>query len=101
MFILSTRNALVLASTPSSSVARGRAILRRLLVWAQRVGAETRADAASALARVFLHSDLDPALRDEAAAAITALTDDPAPRCAARWQRPFRARGTRRVTSSS
>jgi len=77
MFILSTRNALVLASTPSSSVARGRAILRRLLVWAQRVGAETRADAASALARVFLHSDLDPALRDEAAAAITALTDDP------------------------
>ncbi len=77
MFISSTRNALVVASARPSSAARGRAILRRLLVWAQRAGAETRAEAASALARAFLHSDLAPPLRTEAGAAITALIDDP------------------------
>ena len=77
MFISSTRNALVVASAPTSSAARGRAILRRLLVWAQRAGAETRAEAASALARAFLYSDLDPPLRAGAAQAITALIDDP------------------------
>jgi uncharacterized protein (DUF2336 family) len=80
MFISSTRNALIVASAGPSSAARGRAILRRLLVWAQRAGAETRAEAASALARAFLHSDLDPPLRAEAATAITALIDDPSPK---------------------
>jgi uncharacterized protein (DUF2336 family) len=48
-----------------------------LLLWAQRAGAETRAEVASALARAFLHSDLDPPLRAEAAAAMAALIDDP------------------------
>jgi len=77
MIIASTRNALVVASAPPSSAARGRAILRRLLVWTQRAGAETRAEAASALARAFLHSELDPPLRAEAAESLSALIDDP------------------------
>ena len=77
MFIRSTRNALVARRTSPSSAARWRAILRRLLVWAQRAGAETRADAASALARAFLHSDLDPAHRADAAEAMSTLIDDP------------------------
>ena len=77
MFMSSTRNALVVTSARPSSAAPGRVILRRLVVWAQRAGAETRADAASALARAFLHSGLDPLLRAEAEAAMMALIDDP------------------------
>src|SRR5438067_1930975 len=77
MLIWSTRNALVAARTAPSSAARWGAILRRLLAWAQRAGAEARAETASALARAFLHSDLDPSHREEAAAAVSTLIDDP------------------------
>jgi uncharacterized protein (DUF2336 family) len=54
--------------------------VRRFLAWAQCAAAEERADAASALARAYLHSDLPaPALRAEAALAMTTLLDDPSP----------------------
>ncbi len=75
--MLSTRNALVVPSPRPSAQADGRAIVRQFLAWVQQAGAETRAEAASALARAFLHSDLAPPLRAEAAAAMTALIDDP------------------------
>ena len=52
-------------------------IVRRFLAWAQRAGAEERAEAASALARAYLHSDLTPSMRAEAALAMTSLLDDP------------------------
>ncbi len=77
MFIRSTRNALVAPRTAPSFGVRWRAILRRLLVWAQRAGAESRADVASALARVYLHSDLDPLQRADAVEAMSTLIDDP------------------------
>ena len=77
MFIRSSRNALVAPRTAPSFGVRWRAILRRLLVWAQRAGAESRADVASALARVYLHSDLDPSQRADAVEAMSTLIDDP------------------------
>jgi len=76
MFRSSTRNAVV-ARPRRPSAADGRGIVRRFLAWAQQAGAGPRAEAASALARAFLHSDLEPPLRAEAAAAMTALIDDP------------------------
>jgi uncharacterized protein (DUF2336 family) len=55
-------------------------IVRRFLAFAQCAGAEKRAEAASALARAYLHSDLAaPAVRAEAELAMTALLDDPSP----------------------
>ncbi len=52
-------------------------IVRRFLAWAQRAGALDRAEAASALARAYLHSRLAPPVRSEAVVAMTALLDDP------------------------
>ena len=52
-------------------------IVRRFLAFTQRAGEEERAEAASALARAYLYSDLTPYLRDEAALAMTAQLDDP------------------------
>ena len=75
--MLSTRNALVVPSPHPSAQADGCAIVRRFLAWAQQSGAETRAEAASALARAFLHSNLPPLLRAEVAAAMIAMMDDP------------------------
>jgi uncharacterized protein (DUF2336 family) len=82
--MFSTRNALVVARAQRPSAAGGRGIVRRFLVWAQQAGAGARAEAVSALARAFLHSNLDKRSRAEAAAAMTALIDDPSPevRCA-------------------
>jgi uncharacterized protein (DUF2336 family) len=57
------------ASDPST-------IVRRFLSWAQRADAGGRAEAASALARAYLYSDLGPALRREAAIGLTSLLDD-------------------------
>ena len=59
------------APTPYDS-----SIVRRFLVWAQRADAEGRAEAASALARAYLYSDLSPALRREAGVGLTTLLDD-------------------------
>ena len=52
-------------------------IVRRFLAWAQRADAEGRAEAASALARAYLYSDLPPEARAEAALGLTAVLDDP------------------------
>jgi uncharacterized protein (DUF2336 family) len=52
-------------------------IVRRFLAWTQRADAEGRADAASALARAYLYSDLDEESRAEAALGLTAVLDDP------------------------
>jgi uncharacterized protein (DUF2336 family) len=51
-------------------------IVRRFIVWAQRADAGGRAEAASALARAYLYSDLSPALRREAGIGLTAMLDD-------------------------
>ena len=52
-------------------------IVRRFLAWAQSADADARAEAASALARAYLHSDLSGPLQAEAMLAMTALIDDP------------------------
>ena len=52
-------------------------IVRRFLVWAQRAGDAERADAASALARAYLHAELPGALRNDIAVVLAALLDDP------------------------
>ena len=52
-------------------------IVRRFLAWAQSADAEARAEAASALARAYLHSELTAPVRAEAVLAMTALLDDP------------------------
>jgi uncharacterized protein (DUF2336 family) len=52
-------------------------IVRRFLAWAQSADAGARAEAAGALARAYLFSDLPAPMRAEAALAMTALLDDP------------------------
>jgi uncharacterized protein (DUF2336 family) len=54
-------------------------IVRRFLAWSQTAPAGERADAASALARAYLYSDLAEADRREAETALTTLLDDPSP----------------------
>jgi uncharacterized protein (DUF2336 family) len=51
-------------------------IVRRFLAWAQSADADARAEAASALARAYLFSDLTAPMRAEATLAMTALLDD-------------------------
>src|SRR5271165_1752150 len=55
----------------------GPSIVRRFLTWAQRAGPAERAEAASALARTYLHADLSETQRSECAVVLTALLDDP------------------------
>ena len=52
-------------------------IVRRFLAWTRRADAGGRAEAASALARAYLYSDLDGGLRHEAEMGLTLLLDDP------------------------
>ena len=52
-------------------------IVRRFLAWAQSADAAARAEAASALARAYLFSDLTAPVRAEATLAMNALLDDP------------------------
>ncbi|MFN8829103.1 MAG: DUF2336 domain-containing protein [Labrys sp. (in: a-proteobacteria)] len=54
-------------------------IVQQFLRWMRTAPAPERADATSALARAYLFSDLDPADRAAAEAAMTVLLDDPAP----------------------
>jgi uncharacterized protein (DUF2336 family) len=54
-------------------------IVRRFLAFVQCAGPEKRAEAASALARAYLHSDLTEPLRAEAEVAMMALLEDPWP----------------------
>jgi len=65
------------AERPPSLEAGEPGIVRRFLAWAQRADPEGRADAASALARAYLSSDLTPEARAEAALGLTAVLDDP------------------------
>jgi uncharacterized protein (DUF2336 family) len=71
-----TANGSLAALQPAPFFAR-HDIVRRFLAWAQCAGAERRAEAASALARAYLYSDLTPSVRAEAALAMTSLLDDP------------------------
>ncbi len=54
-------------------------IVRRFLAFVQCAGPEKRAEAASALVRAYLHSDLGAPMRAEAELAMTSLIDDPSP----------------------
>jgi uncharacterized protein (DUF2336 family) len=71
----STRNTLVVANA-GPPVVHHRHIVRRFLAWAQHAAPATRAEAASALARAYLCSDLSPPLRAEVALAVTSMMDD-------------------------
>ena len=55
-------------------------IVGDFLKWAQSASAAQRTEGASALARAYLHSALDPASRREAEIALTSLADDLSPR---------------------
>ena len=54
-------------------------IVRRFLAFTQCAGPQERAEAASALARAYLHCDFAEPMRAEAELAMTALLDDPFP----------------------
>lgn len=62
---------------PGSQSPNASTIVRRFLCWAQRADACGRAEAASALARAYLYSDLSAALRREVEVAMASLLDDP------------------------
>ncbi len=55
-------------------------IVGEFLKWAQSASAARRTEGASALARAYLYSNLDPSGRRDAALALTALADDLSPR---------------------
>ena len=65
------------AERPPTLDAGEPSIVRRFLAWAQRADAEGRAEAASALARAYLYSDLALEARAEAVLGLTAVLDDP------------------------
>ena len=52
-------------------------IVRRFLALMQRAAPDVRADAVNALARAYLHCDLDAAMRAEMGLAMTSVLDDP------------------------
>jgi uncharacterized protein (DUF2336 family) len=54
-------------------------LVREFLTWLETASVSRRADAASALARAYLHGDGDNASREGMEASITILLDDPAP----------------------
>jgi uncharacterized protein (DUF2336 family) len=54
-------------------------IIRQFFLWARTATPGQRAEAAGALARAYLYSDLSPEDRWEAETAMTALLDDPSP----------------------
>lgn len=53
-------------------------IVRQFLEWMETASVERRAEAAHAMARAFLHSEMDEAVREGMEAALTVLLDDPA-----------------------
>ena len=54
-------------------------IVRQFLQWLRKAPPGERADATSALARAYLHSDLSPDDRAAAEGAMIMLLDDPSP----------------------
>jgi len=75
-------------------------IVGDFLKWAQSASAAQRTEGASALARAYLHSALDPEKRREAEIALTSLTDDRSPRVRRPSPTPWPARAKRRARSS-
>ncbi len=55
-------------------------IVGEFINWAKNASVARRTEGASALARAYLHSNLDEASRREAEIALTFLADDPSPR---------------------
>ncbi|MCX5516151.1 hypothetical protein C3941_19350 [Kaistia algarum] len=53
-------------------------IVRQFLEWMETASVERRAEAAHAMARAFLHSEVEATVRDGMEAALTVLLDDPA-----------------------
>lgn len=54
-------------------------IIRRFLQWAQSASPGQRAEGVSALARAYLYTDLDAAMREDAERVLTQFLDDPSP----------------------
>jgi uncharacterized protein (DUF2336 family) len=52
--------------------------VREFLLWMETAPAGRRAEAGHALARSYLHTDVDPGIRHDMEAALTVLLDDPA-----------------------
>ena len=69
-----------LATIDSPPMAAASPFARAFLAWARKANDDERADAASALARAYLHCELSLENRDGVAIAMTALLDD---RCVA------------------
>jgi uncharacterized protein (DUF2336 family) len=67
-------NALAVAEVPWIADEAG--LVRRYLAWAPQASGCERAEAVSALARAYLHCELKPETRAEAAIALTAALDD-------------------------
>ena len=65
------------AERPLALYAGESGIVRRFLAWRQRAVAEERAEAASALARAYLYSDLPAEERAEAELGLAMVLDDP------------------------
>jgi len=65
-----------LATIDSPSPPAAPSFARAFLAWARKANDEQRADAASAIARAYLHSGLTPEQRDEVAVVMTVLLDD-------------------------
>jgi uncharacterized protein (DUF2336 family) len=65
------------AERPLALYADEPGIVRRFLAWRQRADAGERAEAASALARAYLYSDLSADERAEAELGLVAVLDDP------------------------
>ncbi len=65
------------AERPLALYAGEPGIVRRFLAWRQRADAEERAEAASALARAYLYSDLPADERAEAELGLATVLDDP------------------------
>ena len=66
-----------IAERPLAHYAGDPGIVRRFLAWRQRADAGERAEAASALARVYLYSDLPADERTEAELGLATVLDDP------------------------
>jgi uncharacterized protein (DUF2336 family) len=68
---------IAVAASRESRPSAAAVIVRRFLVWTQRAGGAERAEAASALARAYLHANLPGVLRDDIGVVLAALLDDP------------------------
>lgn len=69
-----------MSAAPVVNIGRQRQmIVRDFLQWAQTAPVARRIEGADALAKAYLHSDLEPAMRRETETALASLLDDPSP----------------------